>query len=775
MTGNIESATDRDWFRVRFNGRKGERVYWLELKGADTGDGTLPDPLIVGIYDRQGNYIPFSHVAGQFKTYDNDSGYGRNAITDFTAPCAGDYFVAVAGYEGSTGSYTLSVTDITDTSTSIPADDYEGKGFANWQGFDGPFDGTSNGDELVGNLAPGLPATAPVYETDYELFRLSVLPGRNYRVEVRLPETTGGEPADVNVRLLLGLHPYSDIGRADPEDIVVRHVTDEQDIPGDPSLEFTGTRTWYYSARGFVETVVPSRWLASVDILSGEYFEPGDVYTIVLTDITDSGDDYQGAEETTGAVAVGGSVTGNLEVDNDVDPFRVRLEADKSYRIRMRGSESGGGTLADPYVSIVATSPLTQTEFGIGGFPITYNNDRSETEKDSELVVTVYSSKDYLILAASPGTGTGTYTIEVEEVTTSMGQRANSPATGGPGITGTVQAGETLTATTDGIEDEDGLTGSVFAYQWVRSGADIEGAASSNYTVTGDDEGKPIQVRVTFTDDAGNAESLTSYAKLSAPPLIIPDEEPPPKSTATREAREAQGAQEAAETPLIAVIHDAPESHDGEKRFTFELRFSEDPKEDFSYKTLRDHAFTVTGGTVAGARRLDGDSDTPNIRWEISVSPDSNADVTVELPATEDCEAQGAICTEDGTMLSSPLKFTVKGPPLTASFESVPTSHNGSDSFRIRIAFSEAPKSGFSYTTMRDHAFTVTGGSVTGARRLVSGKNLRWEIVVSPDSNGDVTITLPATTDCDAQGAICADGDKKLSNRLERTVSGPGQ
>ena len=68
VTGNIESATDRDWFRVRFNGRMGERVYWLELKGADTGDGTLEDPLIVGIYDRQGNYIPYSHVLGQFKT-----------------------------------------------------------------------------------------------------------------------------------------------------------------------------------------------------------------------------------------------------------------------------------------------------------------------------------------------------------------------------------------------------------------------------------------------------------------------------------------------------------------------------------------------------------------------------------------------------------------------------------------------------------------------------------------------------------------------------------
>ena len=259
---------------------------------------------------------------------------------------------------------------------------------------------------------------------------------------------------------------------------------------------------------------------------------------------------------------------------------------------------------------------------------------------------------------------------------------------------------------------------------------------------------RPSRFRFTFTDDSGHQETLTSAATVAVA---------------------------SAPTPLTAAIHDAPESHDGEKKFTFELRFSEDPKEDFSYKTLRDHAFTVTRGTVAGARRLDGDSDTRNIKWEINVTPDSNADVTVELPATTDCDAQGAICAEDGTMLSSTLKFTVKGPPLTASFESVPTSHNGSGEFRFRIAFSEAPKSGFSYTTVRDHAFTVTGGSVTGARRLVSGKNLRWEIVVSPDSNGDVTITLPATTDCDAQGAICADGDKKLSEELERTVSGPAQ
>ena len=30
----------------------------------------------------------------------------------------------------------------------------------------------------------------------------------------------------------------------------------------------------------------------------------------------------------------------------------VRLEEGKSYRVRMRGAESGGGTLADPFLAI---------------------------------------------------------------------------------------------------------------------------------------------------------------------------------------------------------------------------------------------------------------------------------------------------------------------------------------------------------------------------------------------------------------------------------------
>ena len=255
-------------------------------------------------------------------------------------------------------------------------------------------------------------------------------------------------------------------------------------------------------------------------------------------------------------------------------------------------------------------------------------------------------------------------------------QAANSPATGWPGIIGTVRAGETLTATTDYIEDEDGLTGAVFNYQWVRSGTDIEGATTSTYTMTDADEGKAIKVRVTFTDDAGNEESLPSYAVLSSPPSTPPEPKTSLESTAKREAQGAQKAQEPAETPLTAAIHDKPESHNGQAAFKFESALQRGV-----FAQLLDAAGRpcVHGGgrrggrgPAAGQRQQHpvGDQRQPGLQR--ATSPSSCQSPT-------DCEAQGAICTEDKrTMLSSPLKFIVKGPPLTASFESVPTSHNGS-------------------------------------------------------------------------------------------------
>ena len=532
-------------------------------------------------------------------------------------------------------------------------------------------------------------------------------------------------------------------------------------------------------------------------------------------------------------------------------------------------------------------------------------------------------------------------------ITASVAAKANTPATGAPTIGGTVQVGETLTADTSGISDADGLTNVAYSYQWLSSrDSEIAGATSATYTLVDADGGKAIKVRVSFTDDSGHEESLTSEATVAVA---------------------------AAPTPLTASSHDVPTDHDGLSVFTFELRFSEEVS--LSYKTLRDHAFTVTNGTVTRARRLERPG---NIRWEISVRPDGNRDVTVLLPITTDCATQGAICTADGRMLSRQVELTVSGPaaarpnntatgaptisgtaqvgqtltastsgisdsdgltnatfsyqwlssrdteiagatgaahalvetdegkaikvrvsftddrgnqetltsaatgavaaappppntpatgaptitgdaqvgetltadttgisdddgldnatfayqwltddaeingatassytladadagkaikvrvsftddagndeeltsaatgavaavvnpPLTAAIHDLPSSHNGQNAFTFELRFSEDPTPDFSYRTVWDHAFTVTGGSVTYVRRLEPGKNVRWEITVTPGSSADVTIALNATTDCAAQGAICTEDGRKLSGELELIVNGPGQ
>ena len=104
---------------------------------------------------------------------------------------------------------------------------------------------------------------------------------------------------------------------------------------------------------------------------------------------------------------------------------------------------------------------------------------------------------------------------------------ANSAATGAPTISGTAQVGQTLTASTSGIADADGKTKAdndessyAYTYQWVRvdSGteSDIGSATSSAYIPVAADEGKTLKVRVSFKDDAGFSESLTSAATGTA-------------------------------------------------------------------------------------------------------------------------------------------------------------------------------------------------------------------------------------------------------------------
>ena len=103
----------------------------------------------------------------------------------------------------------------------------------------------------------------------------------------------------------------------------------------------------------------------------------------------------------------------------------------------------------------------------------------------------------------------------------------NSPATGAPGITGTARVGETLTADTSSIADADGLSNASFSYQWLADETEIEGATDSGYTLGDADEGKAVSVKVSFSDDAGNQETLTSAATAA----VEASPTPPPAPT----------------------------------------------------------------------------------------------------------------------------------------------------------------------------------------------------------------------------------------------------
>ena len=500
-------------------------------------------------------------------------------------------------------------------------------------------------------------------------------------------------------------------------------------------------------ADGLANASFTYQWLADDLDISGA---TGSSYTVVTADagkvikVTVSFTDDAGNEESVTSAAT--AVVTQPPLTASTHDVPESHDGATAFTFELRFSEEPGGGFS--------ATTLRDQALTVSGGTIT-NVRQLETGKNLKWEITLQPSGNEEVTvillpaidcadqgAICTGDGRG---LSVGQAILVLGPQ-NSAASGAPTINGTAQVGESLTASTSGISDADGLANASFTYQWLADDAEISGATGSSYTLVAADEGKAIKVTVSFTDDDGNEESVTSAATVAV-----------------------------AKPPLTATTHDVPESHDGSTAFTFELRFSETPAAGFGFATVRDHAFTVTGGSVENVRRLEPGK---NVKWEITVTPDSDADVTLALNATTDCSTEGAICNADGGKLAGDLELTISGPPpsppLTASIHSAPQSHDGSnDAFTFELRFSGEPASELSYTTVHLHALTVTGGTVSKARRLAAPSNARWEITVTPDSSGDVTIVLPITTDCTAQGAICTSDGRKLSSRVELTISGP--
>ena len=97
-------------------------------------------------------------------------------------------------------------------------------------------------------------------------------------------------------------------------------------------------------------------------------------------------------------------------------------------------------------------------------------------------------------------TATRDYTVNVVNV--------NDPATGSLTVAGTPAQGETLTADTSAVSDEDGV--GTMSYQWYRDGELITGEVSSELTLTQADVGSVISADISYVDGSGATETFES-------------------------------------------------------------------------------------------------------------------------------------------------------------------------------------------------------------------------------------------------------------------------
>ena len=375
VTGEIEAARDVDWFAVEFEAGK---TYRIDLKGASTGDGTLAHSALYGIFDAGGNRIPH--------TGDYGRGVGTNSQEWFTATETATYYVEAAGYDihtrtHHTGTYTLSVAE----APEVPDDPASDAGSSGTVAVAVPGDDLPADTGTSGTVAVGGSATGELeYEGDYDWFAVELQEGKTYQIDLK--------GASANVGTLRDPHLG---GIYDKNGTAVAGGNDDGGVGRASLLVFTASETaTYYVAAG------------GRNAAGYSHTHQTGTYAVSVTEI--NADDYTGDFNTAGRVAVGGFATGEIESGGDRDWFAVEFEAGKTYRIDLKGTSTGDGTLADPVTGVFVND-------GTGVCRSWDDNDGAGANALSHY--TALASGTHYVLAAGAHEGfTGTYTVSVEEV-----------------------------------------------------------------------------------------------------------------------------------------------------------------------------------------------------------------------------------------------------------------------------------------------------------------------------------------------------------------------
>lgn len=162
------------------------------------------------------------------------------------------------------------------------------------------------------------------------------------------------------------------------------------------------------------------------------------------SNFTELADDFGGNIAGAGTVAVGGSVTGELEVESDRDWFAVTLDAGRSYTFSLSGIDGGGGLLGNPHLALhdaegnvveVNSAFVFDDDGGIG--------------RDARLTFTPTDSGTfYLVASASADNQRGTYELSVEADPPTAFVKSSAALTISDGVDG---GGVVMAAITSGV------------------------------------------------------------------------------------------------------------------------------------------------------------------------------------------------------------------------------------------------------------------------------------------------------------------------------------
>ena len=361
LSGEIEINGDIDWHRVEV---EAGATYTIDLEGAQNGQGTLADPVILGIYDESGSSLEQSN---------DDGGEGANSRLEFTPDENGSYYIAATHYtDTEPGTYTISIS----TADTAKADDFSADIYTTSQ--------LSLGTAQAGEIE---------IVDDIDWHRLEVEPGKNYTIEMEGFSTNQGSLPDTKILgVQFGSGPGSTLNTSISDDNSGHGYNSEISFSiADPSVDHV-----------FIAVKGADFGTCSCGACIG-------TYQIKATDTTILSDDFSNDVNTIGTLTLGTPVRGEINYNNDSDWFKISLDEGNTYEINLEGAGSGAGTLSDAMMRI---------HNGSGEYVESTFDDNSGIGSDSKVIFSPSDSGNYFVAASHySNSPEGTYKLSAKVLT----------------------------------------------------------------------------------------------------------------------------------------------------------------------------------------------------------------------------------------------------------------------------------------------------------------------------------------------------------------------